>query len=136
MLRAANRAEGWAEVHSDAGSARVRHLLARSQAALCIWDAPRDIQIRIAAAVAVLTGPAAAAHWARVPMLSRAGYAADPPPATPIGAPTQYRRDADIGGYAVLRLRFTAIDLLSLGPPQSRALYRTADGWAGRWLSP
>ena len=136
VLRAADRLGRWAEVHTDAASSKVDDLRGKPHAALCIWDAPRNLQIRIAARVSVLTGPAAATHWAGVPASSRAGYGAVPPPGTPIDGPLAYRRHATPDGHAVLHLTFAAIELLTLGPPQRRALLRAEDGWAGQWLSP
>lgn len=136
VLRAADRTDAWAEVHTDAASAKISELRANPHAALCIWDAPRNLQIRMAAEVLVLSGSDAADRWAKVPLSARGGYGAIPPSGTPIAAATHYQRTANAEGHAVLRLNITALDLLTLGPPQARATYRADDNWRGQWLSP
>lgn len=136
VLRRADPTAGTLDIHTDLASAKVKELAALPRAALHVWDAEASLQIRLHAEVAVLSGPDAAADWARVPGPSRLGYGVRPPPGTPIPAPLAYDRPADPAAFAVLRCRVVEVDLLHLGERHRRARFRRADDWRGDWLAP
>jgi len=104
--------------------------------ALHVWDDAARLQIRLEGEAVVLTGAQVAGLWDDVPAESRLGYGSDPRPGAPIAAAGAYRRAADRGRFAVLRIEARRIELLHLGPVHARARFGRADDWAGQWLSP
>lgn len=136
VLRAACRDTATLEVHSDAGAAKLRSLACCPRAQLQVWDPRPALQIRIAATVTVLQGADAAARWARVPGPSRTGYGRRPAPGTPIATPLAYDSPGDPAGFAVLRCHILSLEVLHLGTPHRRAVFRAADTWRGSWIVP
>lgn len=136
VLRAADRAAATLDLHTDLQSPKIAALTALPRAALHIWDASAHLQLRLRAEVTVLTGPATAALWDRVPPASRVSYGTTPPPGQPIPAALDYTTQPDPARFAVLRCHLLEMDLLHLGPRHRRARFSRAGGWAGTWLAP
>lgn len=136
VLRGACRVTATLEMHSDAGSAKLRSLAHRPRAELLVWDPRPALQIRIAAKVTLLQGAAAADRWTRVPAAARAGYGRRPAPGTPIAGPHAYDSPGDAHGFAVLTCRIVAFDLLHLGTRHRRAAFHAVDDWRGQWCAP
>lgn len=136
VLRAADRAAGTLDIHTDIESAKVQDLRASPFAALHVWDAAAHLQIRLEAEVSLLTGPAVSAIWASVPDASRQSYGSTPAPGQPIPQALDYAKSPDPACFAVLRLRVLTLDALHLGPQHRRARFDRDTGWAGTWLAP
>lgn len=136
VLRAADRAAGRVEIHSDLLAAKVAALRANRRAALHVWDASARLQIRLSAEVRILDGDAVAAIWQDLPDVTRHSYGTTPPPGQPIAEALDYRKPADPARLAVLDCRLIAMDLLHLGSQHRRARYDAASGWTGQWLAP
>jgi len=136
VLRAADPAEATLDIHSDLRSAKVAALRTRPLAEALVWDRRARLQIRLSGEVAILTGPAAAALWSRVPENARPVYGAEPPPGTPIPESLAYATADGTAAFAVLRLTLARIEVLHLGDRHRRAAFLRAGAWQGEWLSP
>jgi len=136
VLRAADAAAGTLDLHTDLRSAKVTELMRQPLAALHIWDSGAHLQTRITARVDILSGPAVADLWSRVPDASRQSYGTQPAPGQPISAALDYEKRPDANSFAVLRCHVQALDVLHLGPSHCRARFDRADGWSGIWLAP
>lgn len=136
VLRAADRAGGVIDIHTDIRSAKVAALGADPRAEVLAWDPEARLQIRAAGTACVITGAGAAALWARVPAASRATYGAEPPPGAPIPGPLAYEPGGGSGAFGVIRLTIGRIEALHLGERHRRASFDRQDGWRGQWLSP
>ena len=136
VLRGADRAAALLEVHTDLHSGKVASLAALPRAALHVWDAAEQLQIRVQARVTVHSGAEVAAAWAKVPDPSRQSYGVTPPPGQPIAEALAYEKVPDPATFAILRCQAEAIDAVHLGERHRRARFERGDGWAGQWLSP
>jgi hypothetical protein len=136
VLRGADPAAAVLEIHTDLRSAKVAALRANPRAALHVWEAAAQLQIRIEAKVSILTGEEVAAIWARVPDPSRQSYGTTPAPGLPIAGSLDYDKTPDQATFAVLRCQVEAVDAVHLGPRHRRARFERASGFAGQWLSP
>ena len=136
VLRAADAAAATLDIHTDLRSAKVRALHARPLAEALVWDPRAHLQARLSGEVTILTGPAAAALWARVPPAARPVYGAEPPPGTPIPESLAYATADGTAAFAVLRLTLARIEVLHLGDRHRRAAFLREGGWQGQWLSP
>ena len=131
-LRAADRAAGTVEIHTDARTPKVAALHADPRAEVLLWDDGTQEQLRLSVTIAVIE--ADPERWADVPEPARTNYGTTPAPGTPVAAPDGYRRDADRSRFAALVGRVVAIDAVCLAAdPHRRAAWR--DGtW--RWVAP
>ena len=136
VLRAADKAAGTLDIHTDLRSAKVRDLCATPFAALHVWDASAHLQLRLEARVTLLTGQDVAAMWGRVPAVSRLSYGSTPAPGQPIAQALDYTKAADPAYFAILRLEILTVDALHLGPNHRRARFDRKTDWAGVWLAP
>jgi hypothetical protein len=137
VLRAADRASGAVQVHTDTGSAKVAELRKTPLAALHVWDHTAHLQIRLRGTVDIGTGDQVAHLWSRVPDGSRASYGVTPAPGTPIPASDAYQRIPDAGRFAVLTMSIAQIDVVHLsGDYHRRAVFTRQDGWHGGWRAP
>ncbi len=136
VLRAADKAAGTLDIHTDLRSAKVADLRATPRATLHIWDSDAHLQIRLEADVAILSGADTAATWERVPPPSRMAYGSTPPPGQPVPDALDYQKTPDPVAFAILHLTVQAIDALHLGPDHRRARFSRAQGWSGQWLAP
>ena len=136
VRRAADEAAATLDIHTDLRSGKVTALRARPQAEVLVWDPRTHLQARLSGEVTILTGPAAAALWARVPQAARPLYGAEPPPGTPIPEALAYATADGTAAFAVLRLTLARIEVLHLGDRHRRAAFLREGGWQGQWLSP
>jgi hypothetical protein len=136
VLRAADRAAATLDIHTDLRSAKVAALRHTPTAQTLAWDPGAHLQIRATGTAIILTGPAAAALWARVPESSRPAYGASPPPGTRIDDAFAYTPTDGASAFAVIRLNLTSLDVLHIGDRHRRARFDRADDWRGHWISP
>ena len=135
VRRRADRASAEVEVHTDSRSAKVAALAAEPRAALMLWDAGMRFQVRSLLRCRVLM--AGDGRWGTLSDEARWNYGAEPPPGTPIDAPDAWERPRAREGFAAIVGEVEALDTVLLDPAgHRRALFRAADGFAGRWLSP
>ena len=136
-LRAADPDAATLDLHTDAGTAKLREVERDPRGAVLVWHPERQIQLRLRGEVAVHARTDEAREaWAGVPDAQRWNYGAVPSPGDPIREPDAFERREDFDGFALLRLAVREIDVVSLTEPHRRALYRRADTFAGTWLSP
>lgn len=136
VLRAADKATGTLDIHTDLRSAKVADLRTTPFAALHVWDSSAHLQLRLEAQVTLLTGQDVAAIWDAVPAVPRLSYGSDPAPGQPIARALDYTKAADPASFAVLRLEILTVDALHLGPNHRRARFDRKTGWEGVWLAP
>ena len=136
VLRAAEREAGEVTVHTDLQSDKIASLRTTPRAALHIWDAKADLQIRLQAEVTITHGPEVRALWDRIPDHAQQSYGVTPPPGTPIATALDYVKDPDPETFAVLTCYVVHIDAVHLGADHRRARFQRANDWRGEWLSP
>ena len=135
VLRAASREDGTLQVQSDAAAGKVAEFGADPRGTVLLWDPEAQFQVRARVTARIATGAEASDAWDRIPEPARARYGGTAP-GTPIAAPEDVTGGPDPARFAVLTLAVDEIETLRLGDPHRRALFRAADGWRGRWLSP
>ena len=136
VLRAADKAAGKLDIHTDLRSAKVRDLRVTPFAALHVWDTSAHLQLRLEADVTILTGKDVATIWAGVPAASRLSYGSTPAPGQPIARALDYTKAAEQASFVILRLRVATVDALHLGPNHRRAQFDRHNDWKGAWLAP
>ncbi len=137
VLRDANQTAGTVVVHTDSTTVKVAELRANPRAALHLWQAREDLQIRLRGHVEIAEGEAVRDLWTRVPNGSRPSYGVEPAPGTPISASDAYTRIINPDHFAVLTLVIAEVDIVHLSADyHRRARYCRADGWTGQWLAP
>lgn len=136
VLRTADREAGLVTVHTDLYSDKIKSLQASPRAALHIWDAKQDLQIRLQAEVVIDTGAATRVLWDKIPDHAQQSYGVTPPPGTPIKAALDYVKDPDPDTFAVLQCTVTTIDAVHLGTDHRRVSFLRVGHWHGQWLSP
>lgn len=105
--------------HTDLRSPKAAEITRDGRVALHWYDAEARLQIRITAEAAVHHGDAVArAAWQASRPMSQACYASPTPPGTPLPAFPAAAPAADddrgLENFAVVRCRFTAVELLAL----------------------
>ena len=136
VLRSADRETGVVTLHTDLYSDKIKSLRAVPRAALHIWDAKQDLQIRLQTEVAIRSGAETRALWNKIPDHARQSYGVTPPPGTPIEAALDYLKEPDPETFAVLHCTVMVIDAVHLGADHRRVSYSRARHWQGQWLSP
>ena len=132
VLRRADRTAATLDLFTDAASPKALQIAADPRVALHVWLPKPQLQIR-ARARATLT-PGDPALFARLPAEAQANYGGTVP-----GTPLDTTGDRPTGGparFARITCTLTELDILHLGTPHIRALYRAADGWQGQWIAP
>ena len=130
-------ADGVAVVQTDAASAKIAELETDNRAALLLWSAADDLQIRLRTRVTVQVGDAAS--WAKMPAPARLNYGGTPAPATPMTSAESYVPGTDPNRLAILRCAAYEMEILHLGAHMHRrTLFMRAEGgaWAGHWIAP
>ncbi|WP_027284420.1 pyridoxamine 5'-phosphate oxidase family protein [Rubritepida flocculans] len=128
-------------LHSDARSAKIAELAREPRAALHLYDARAQIQLRLEGRASLHREDALAeAAWAASRPFSRMCYALAPAPGTPLAAPPPAPRDPDSGRahFAVILFTFARMEWLWLDAAGHRRA-RFAWGEAGEeatWLAP
>lgn len=121
VLRHVDPARGEIRFHTDVRSPKVAAIRRDPRVALHWYDPAMRVQVRITAVAAIHHGDAVAADaWSRSAAMSRACYAAEPGPGTPLAAfpaapvaPAD-GDDAGLRAFAVVACRFDAVELLCL----------------------
>lgn len=132
VLRGADRAAAMLELFTDAASPKALQIAADPRVALHVWLPRPQLQIR-ARARATLT-PGDPALFARLPPEAQANYSGTIP-GTPLDT-TGDRRTGGAARFARITCTLAELDILHLGTPHIRALYRASDGWQGQWVAP
>lgn len=150
VLRKADPASATLRLHTDARSPKVAQLDGKPVAVLAYHPA-EQVQLRLAGTARVLTsGDTVEGIWKQSTLFARRCYLAEHPPGTPLPGPAsglpawiegQQPTEAQIvparANFATLWIDVTAIDWLHLANSgHRRAVFRSADGWAGEWLAP
>ncbi len=136
VLRAADKATGTLDIHTDLRSSKIADLRATPFAELHVWDTSAHLQLRIEAHVKILSGEEVQATWRAIPEASRLSYGSDPAPGQPIARSLDYTKTSDPDSFVVLRLVVDSVDALHLGQNHRRAKFDRHDSWAGIWLVP
>lgn len=136
VLRTADRGACAMTVHTDLYSDKIKSLKSTPRAALHIWDAEQDMQIRVQAEVSIESGPATRALWDRIPDHAQQSYGVTPPPGTVIATALDYVKDPDPDTFAVLTCTVMSIDAVHLGQQHRRVRFSRHSHWQGQWLSP
>lgn len=136
VLRRADRITGEVSVHTDLFSDKIKSLTKTPRAALHVWDARQNLQIRAQAEVVIQSGAATRALWDKIPDHARQSYGVIPPPGTAIETALDYVKSPDPATFAVLICRVMHIDAVHLGAQHRRVSYSRARHWRGQWLSP
>ncbi|RUR34138.1 pyridoxamine 5'-phosphate oxidase family protein [Vreelandella nanhaiensis] len=136
VLRGADKQAATLAIYTDIHSEKVNALSATPVAALHVWDAGEQLQIRIKANVTILTGESVSEQWQRLPEHTRSAYSSSPAPGEPIADSLAYTKTPDKSAFAVLWLDIQAIEALHLGQCHRRAAFKRTDNWAGQWLVP
>ncbi|MGG5808115.1 pyridoxamine 5'-phosphate oxidase family protein [Falsiroseomonas sp. CW058] len=117
VLRGFDAAARTLRLHTDLRSGKAAELAADPRCALHLYDAAGGVQIRLAGRATLHRDDAVAdAAWAGSRVMSRAVYAVEPGPGTPIAAPLPAPSDAGAGRtrFAVITVRFDSLDWLEL----------------------
>lgn len=136
VLRSADKQAAMLAVYTDIHSEKISALRANPMAALHVWDAAEQLQIRIEANVSILTGEAVSEQWHSLPEHAHTAYSSGPAPGEPIAVSLDYNKTPDESAFAVLRMDVQAIEALHLGQHHRRAVFSRGDNWAGQWLVP
>ncbi|MEM8536243.1 MAG: pyridoxamine 5'-phosphate oxidase family protein [Pseudomonadota bacterium] len=136
VLRAADRETAEVTVHTDLQSDKMKSLRANARAALHVWDAKQNLQIRLQAAVRIAHGDAVRPLWDRIPDHAQQSYGVTPPPGTPIAQSLDYVKAPDPDTFTVLTCTVMHMDLVHLGADHRRASFSRDRQWQGQWLSP
>lgn len=129
-------------LHSDIRAAKITELATCPHAALHIWNARAQVQIRLEGRAAVRAGDAARDDWARLPPHRRAAYTVKPTPGTPLDDPAEADRDrfgldAGFVQFAAIDLVIDRLEWLHLGRGgHRRARFTWTDGERAAWLVP
>jgi hypothetical protein len=150
VLRKADPASATLRLHTDVRSPKVAELDGKPVAVLA-YHAGEQVQLRLAGTARIRTADADVdTIWDQSTLFARRCYLAEHAPGTPLPGPSsglpawiegQQPTPEQIiparANFATLWIEVTAIDWLHLANSgHRRALFRSADGWAGAWLAP
>lgn len=136
VLRSTDAEAGVITVHTDLYSDKIRSLRAGPRAALHVWDAAQDLQIRLQAEVTLRSDAQIRSLWDAIPDHAQHSYGVIPPPGTPIEQALAYVKSPDPDCFALLICTITTIDAVHLGAVHRRARFSRMGHWQGQWLSP
>lgn len=136
VLRSADRDAAGLTVHTDLYSDKIKSLRATPRAALHIWDAEKNLQVRVQAEISIISGAQTRALWNKIPDHAQQSYGVTPPPGTAIEDALAYDKDPDPETFAVLQCAIAAIDVVHLGDDHRRVSFSRTSHWQGQWLSP
>lgn len=136
VLRSTVRDDATVTVHTDLYSDKIKSLRATPRAALHIWDAKQDLQIRLQVEVTILSGDQTRALWDNIPDHAQQSYGVIPPPGTPIETALAYNKTPDPTTFAILDCRVMLLDAVHLGADHRRVRFSRLGHWHGQWLSP
>ena len=136
VLRSADQEAGIVTVHTDLYSGKIKSLQAQPRAALHVWDAAQDLQIRLQAEVTLRSGAQIRPLWDAIPDHAQQSYGVIPPPGTPIEHALAYVKRPDPDTFAEVTCTITTIDAVHLGADHRRVSFSRVGHWRGQWLSP
>ena len=136
VLRTADHEGAEVVAHTDLHSDKIKSLQANPRAALHIWDAKQDLQIRLQTEVRITSGHDTRALWDKIPDHAQQSYGVTPPPGTPINMALEYAKKPDPATFAVLTCKVMHIDAVHLGADHRRVSFSRVSHWKGQWLSP
>ncbi len=139
VLRGFEAADRCVRLHTDARAMKFTELSRDPRAELHLYDAGRQVQIRLRGRISLHRDDAVAeAAWAASRPFSRHCYAAQPAPGTAVEGPPPAPRDPDAGrpDFAVLRLRFDRLEWLWLCAAGHRRALFTWEPETMTWLAP
>jgi pyridoxamine 5'-phosphate oxidase len=139
VLRAFDAPTRTLRLHTDTRAAKAAELAADPRAALHVYDAQAQIQLRLAGRARLHAADALAdAAWDASREFSRMCYAIERPPGTPVPTPPPAPQDAAAGraNFAALTLRFDTLEWLWLDATGHRRARFTFDPEAATWLVP
>lgn len=136
VLRTADQQSVSVSVHTDLYSDKIESLRATPRAALHVWVADQNLQLRLQADVIIHSAPQTLPLWDDIPDHAQQSYGVTPSPGTPIKGALDYHKSPDPATFAVLECRLSHIDVVHLGQDHRRISYSRARHWAGQWLSP
>lgn len=150
VLRKADQTAGTLRLHTDARSPKVAQLDGKPVAVLAYHPA-EQVQLRIAGTARIRTeDDVVDGLWNQSTLFARRCYLAEHPPGTPLPGPSSGLPEWIEGqqptaeqiaparaNFATLWVAVTAIEWLHLANTgHRRAVFSSANGWAGEWLAP
>jgi hypothetical protein len=136
VLRGVDPVAGTVTAHTDLYSDKIKSLQSSPRAALHIWDANQDLQIRLQTEVVIQSGDAVRTLWHKIPDHAQQSYGVTPPPGAPIETALDYVKQPDPATFAVLICTVVHIDAVHLGANHRRVSFSRDRHWQGQWLSP
>ncbi|BDG72198.1 pyridoxamine 5'-phosphate oxidase family protein [Roseomonas fluvialis] len=142
VLRAFDPAARLLRVHTDRRSGKVGEIAADPRAALHVYDAGAQVQLRVAGITTLHVDDAVAqAAWTASREMSRMTYATLHAPGAPVDAPPDAPQDATAGAvnFAALSLRIDAMDWLLLaaaGHRRARFAWDPDGVLSAGWIAP
>ena len=136
VLRTADQGAGEITLHTDLYSDKIKSLREAARAALHIWDAGQNFQIRLQAEVSIQSGPDTRQLWDKIPDHAQQSYGVTPPPGAPIETALDYSKQPDPNTFAILHCKVMHIDAVHLGTDHRRVSFSRTRHWQGQWLSP
>jgi len=137
VLRANDRSRASVDIFTDAATPKCAEITNDPRAALTLWHADLQLQLRLSGTIEIIEGTQTHAAWSSLPDLALPNYGVSPPPGSNIPTPTSYTRQPDQARFAILRMTLLDMDVVSLAAPiHIRAFYERRDGWRGLWLAP
>ena len=136
VLRTAEPDTAMVTVHTDLYSDKISSLRQTPRAALHVWDAKQNLQIRVQAEVTIISGGPTRALWDSIPDHAQQSYGVTPPPGAALDDALAYAKQPDPATFAVLECKVMHIDAVHLGNDHRRVSFSRIGHWQGQWLSP
>jgi len=136
VLRSADPDTAQLRVYTDRYADKVEHVQTHPHAAIHVWDNVAHLQLRLSAAVKVITGDTLQPVWTQLSDHARSCYGFHPASGDVITEGLAYEKLPDLASFAVLELTVEHMDILHLGYQHRRAHYSRDDDWAGQWVVP
>lgn len=137
ILRTSDRDRGSIDIFTDAATPKCAEISNDPRAALTLWRADLDLQLRASGLVEIIEGEIARAAWSHLPEHALPNYGVVPAPGTQIASATSYQRPPNAARFAILRFTISDLDVVSLkAPTHTRAYFERRDTWQGVWRAP
>lgn len=137
ILRAADRSRACVDIFTDAATPKCAEIANDPRAALTLWRADLQLQLRLSGTIEIDEGAEAKAAWSALPDHALPNYGVTPPPGSNIATAASYTRTPVEARFAILRLTLFDMDVVSLSDPiHTRAFYERRDAWRGVWRAP
>jgi pyridoxamine 5'-phosphate oxidase len=129
VQRAASRAEGTLEFHTDAASPKMDQIVQNPNVAIHFWIPKASLQIRIRAKARLLPGDPNL--FEQLPEAAQLNYQGAAP-----GAPLPAESDETPNRFTRILCHLSEVDALVLSTPHQRAVYTARTEWSGHWVAP